>query len=100
MPIRKGECSPSHRHGCPTHSGRSTQRERESWKMKKILWSVFGVGALLVGAQVAYTAPLTDTTTQKFTVTVPKRVSITAPAAVTETFDPVVDATSAVVHRP
>ena len=53
--------------------------------MKKILWSVFGVGALLVGAQVAYTAPLTATTTQKFTVTVPKRVSITAPAAVTAT---------------
>jgi hypothetical protein len=50
--------------------------------MKKILWSVLGVGALLVGAQVAYTAPLTDTTTQKFTVTVLKRVSITAPAAV------------------
>ena len=62
--------------------------------MKKILWSVFGVGALLVGTQVAYTAPLTDTTTQKFTVTVPKRVSITAPVAVTETFNPVVDATS------
>ncbi len=53
--------------------------------MKKILWSVLGLGALLVGAQVAYTAPLTDTASQKFTVTVPKRVSITAPVAQTAT---------------
>lgn len=43
--------------------------------MKKFLWSLFGVGALLVSAQVAYTA----TDSQQFTVSVPKRVSITAP---------------------
>ncbi len=45
--------------------------------MKKFLWSLFGVGALLVGAQVAYTA----TDSQLFTVTVPKRVTITKPVA-------------------
>jgi hypothetical protein len=44
--------------------------------MKKFLWSLFGVGALLVSAQVAYTA----TDSQQFTVSVPKRVTITAPS--------------------
>ncbi len=43
--------------------------------MKKFLWSVVGVGALLVGAQVAYTA----SDSQQFTVNVPQRVTIQAP---------------------
>lgn len=43
--------------------------------MKKFLWSVLGVGALLVSTQVAYTA----TDSQQFTVNVPKRVTIQAP---------------------
>ncbi len=45
--------------------------------MKKFLWSVFGVGALLVGAQAVYSA----VDSQQFTVVVPKRVSIVAPVA-------------------
>ena len=45
--------------------------------MKKFLWSVFGVGAMLVGAQAVYSA----VDSQQFTVSVPKRVSITAPTA-------------------
>ncbi len=54
--------------------------------MKKFLWSLFGVGALLVSAQMAKTAPITASDSQTFTVTVPKRVSITAPnAGVTRT---------------
>jgi len=44
--------------------------------MKKILWSLFGVGALLAGGQ-AYSA-LTDS--QQYTVSVAKNVSLTAPA--------------------
>lgn len=43
--------------------------------MKKFLGSLLGLGALLVSAQVAYTA----TDSQLFTVNVPKRVTITAP---------------------
>ena len=46
--------------------------------MKKFVWSLMGVGAFLVVAQVAQSA-LTDN--QKFTVTVAKNVSITAPVA-------------------
>ncbi len=46
--------------------------------MKKFVWSLMGVGAFLVAAQVAQSA-LTDN--QKFTVTVAKNVSITAPVA-------------------
>lgn len=46
--------------------------------MKKYLWSLFGVGALLVGGQVAHSA-LTDS--QQYTVSVAKNVSLTAPAA-------------------
>ena len=45
--------------------------------MKKILWSVLGLGAVMVGAQVACMAAPTDS--QTFTVNVPKRVSIAAP---------------------
>jgi hypothetical protein len=42
--------------------------------MKKFLWSLFGVGALLVSAQVAYTA----SDSQQFTVNVPQRITIDA----------------------
>lgn len=47
----------------------------------KVLWGLMGVGALMAGAQLAYTAPLTDSASQTFTVNVPKRVSITAPTS-------------------
>ncbi len=42
--------------------------------MKKILWSLFGVGALAFGAQVAYTA----VDQQQYTVNVPQRITIDA----------------------
>lgn len=44
--------------------------------MKKFLWSVCGVAALALGAQVAYTA---TTGSQQYTVTVGKNVNIVAP---------------------
>ena len=54
--------------------------------MKKFVWSLMGVGAFLVAAQVAQSA-LTDN--QKFTVTVAKNVSITAPGVnQTQAMDP------------
>ena len=58
--------------GCPPGSGHTTKRESET--MKKFLWSVFGVGAMVFGAQAVYSA----VDSQQFTVSVPKRVSITA----------------------
>ena len=46
--------------------------------MKKFLWSLMGVSAFLVGAQVAHSAL---TGTQTFSVVVPSNISITAPAS-------------------
>lgn len=72
MPITRVELLVFERNS-PT---RAAEQQRESKEMKKFLWSVLGVGALLVSAQVAYTA---TTGSQQYTVTVGKNVNIVAP---------------------